>query len=277
MKPTRPALRPVPAGFVRVTSSAAPKRGLGPALQVTIGTAQRCPLCHDQLAEDQDAAPLVACAACLTVAHAECVDENARCSTLGCGRAPPAAPAALVAPVAPVAAPGRSWAVLAIAALAAIGPSIAAAAVLLRPVAKPDVIFVAPPAPPAPPPLPQTVTTSTPIVFSGGFTYEVEAPLVEVVVPGRTSQPNVTVRGRITRCSTSATLEVTGPEGDVRLPARPGPFELLVTLPRDGHHRIAVTLREPRGAATTVERDVLLQVDGRALPQTLHDDCETTR
>ncbi len=259
MKPTRPALRPVPAGFVRVTSNAAPKRGLGPTLQVTIGTAQRCPLCHDHIA---DAAPLVACAACLTVAHAECVDENARCSTLGCGRAQ-AEPAA---PVAAAAAPGRSGAVLAIAALAAIGPSIAAAAVLLRPVSKPDVIFVSPPAPPSPLPIPQTVTN---VVTPVTFTYEVEAPLVDVVVPGRTSQPNVTVRGRITRCSTGAVLEVTGPEGDVRLPARPGPFELLVTLPREGLHRVTVTLREPGGQATTVDRDVLLQ-DGCVLPQTLH-------
>lgn len=249
MKPTRPAPRPVPAGFVRVTSSDAPKRGLGPALQVTIGTAQRCPLCHDQL---DDAAPLVACAGCLTVAHAECVDESARCSTLGCGRAPaaPDAPAVAAAPA------GRSWALVAIAALAAIGPSIAAAAILLQP--KPDVIFVAPPAPPAP----QTVTTSTPIVFASGLSYEVEAPLVDVVVPGLTSQPNLTIRGRITRCSPGAVLEVTGPEGDVRLPARPGPFELLVTLPREGRHRVTVTLHEPGLPTTTVEREVTWLLPG---------------
>lgn len=247
MKPSRPAPRPVPAGFVRVASSAAPKRGLGPALQVTIGTAQRCPLCHDAL---DDAAPLVACAACLTVAHAECVDESARCSTLGCAAAP-AVPVAAAAPA------GRSWAVLAIAALAAIGPSIAAAAALLRPVGAPDVIFVAPPTPPppTPPPPPVEHQAVTPVVFAGGFTI-LEPQLLDVVVPALTTQGHVTVRGRVTRCSPGAVLEVAGPEGDVRLPARAGPFELLVTLPRPGGHRITVTLHEQGGQATTVERDV---------------------
>lgn len=252
MKPTRPAPRPVPAGFVRVTSSDAPKRGLGPALQVTIGTAQRCPLCHDQL---DDAAPLVACAACLTVAHAECVDESARCSTLGCGRAPaaPAAPAVAAAPA------GRSWALVAIAALAAIGPSIAAAAILLQPVGKPDVIYVAPQPPPPAPVAPTWATTASPVYVNVEGFAPLPAdpgPLVDLVVPGLTSQPNLTIRGRITRCSPGAVLEVTGPEGDVRLPASAGPFELLVTLPRPGQHRITVVLREPGGQATTCERDV---------------------
>jgi hypothetical protein len=246
MKPTRPAARPVPAGFVPVASSARPKQGLGPALQVTIGTAQRCPLCHDHLADD---APLVACAACLTVAHGECVDESARCSTLGCGRAP----AQATAPVA--AAPAsRAWPLVALA--ACLGPTIAVAALLLRPVGRPDVIFVAPP--PPPPPQVVTVTLPEPPLFTTPVILH-ERPLVDVIVPARTGDPNVSVRGRITRCSAGAVLEVTGPEGDVRLPASAGPFELLVTLPRPGPHRITVTLREPSGVAATVEQGVVLE------------------
>lgn len=76
-----------PRGFVAVSSpDGKGKKGLRPALHVTIGTGQRCPYCHEHLSGDD---PLVACAECLTVFHAGCVTEGGGCTTMGCAHARP--------------------------------------------------------------------------------------------------------------------------------------------------------------------------------------------
>lgn len=49
--------------------------------RVTLSPTQRCPFCHDPLVESDD---LVACVACQTLLHRECVQEGGVCSTLGC-------------------------------------------------------------------------------------------------------------------------------------------------------------------------------------------------
>jgi len=78
-------------GFVAVSTAGSQKnkRSLSPALQVTIGTAQRCPFCHEHLQGNEDDA-LVACAECLTVSHEGCVAEGGGgCTTLGCAHSRP--------------------------------------------------------------------------------------------------------------------------------------------------------------------------------------------
>ncbi len=49
--------------------------------KVMLSPNQRCPFCHDSLAETDD---LVACVNCQTLLHRECVQEGGMCSTLGC-------------------------------------------------------------------------------------------------------------------------------------------------------------------------------------------------
>lgn len=90
-------------GFVAVsTAGSQKKRSLTPALQVTIGTAQRCPFCHEHLQGGGDDDDLVACAECLTVSHAECVDEGGGgCTTMGCAHSRPEAIARAAAASAP--------------------------------------------------------------------------------------------------------------------------------------------------------------------------------
>lgn len=102
-------------GFVAVSTAGSQKnkRGLTPALQVTVGTAQRCPFCHEHLQTGGDDDALVACAECLTVSHEECVGEGGGgCTTLGCAHSRPEAIERAAAgsspPPAPAVAPTRS-------------------------------------------------------------------------------------------------------------------------------------------------------------------------
>ncbi len=140
-------------GFVAVSSpDGRGKKGLRPSLQVTIGTAQRCPYCHEHLGSDSSDEALVACAECLTVFHEGCVAEGGGCTTLGCVHARPdlvqAPPAARSA-----SSPRRPGALTAAAlAVGLVGLGLGAWAAL-RP---PDVVVIHGPEvlPPPPPPAP---------------------------------------------------------------------------------------------------------------------------
>jgi hypothetical protein len=144
-----------PRGFVAVsTAGSQKKRSLAPALQVTIGTGQRCPFCHEHLqaggAGDDDA--LVACAECLTVSHEECVAEGGGgCTTMGCAHSRPEAIARASAHSAPAPAPAapaqRTSRALPAAAAALVAALAGVGLVLIKPptVIEPPVVQPAPP------------------------------------------------------------------------------------------------------------------------------------
>lgn len=158
-------------GFVAVSSrDGKGKRGLRPSLQVTIGTGQRCPYCHEHLGGTDDES-LVACAGCLTVFHEGCVAEGGGCTTMGCAHARPELVQTPPARRERSSVRGRRPAAPTVAALLAglAGVGLGAWAVLRPPEPSP---------PPSPPPLaaPQIVTFD---VGSDGDVVEVRAILVE--------------------------------------------------------------------------------------------------
>jgi hypothetical protein len=135
-------------GFVAV-STAGKKRGLAPALEVTVGTGQRCPFCHEHLQGDD---ALVACSDCLTVFHDACVAEGGGCTTMGCAHARP--DLVDVSPAARVAARKqrgpRALLVLSML-MGAGGLGLGLWALLREPVVPRPPIVVMPPPPPPPP------------------------------------------------------------------------------------------------------------------------------
>jgi hypothetical protein len=68
-------------GVGKVDLGAEPAVNAAGKPRVTLSPNQRCPFCHDPLVESDD---LVACVACQTLLHRECVQEGGMCSTLGC-------------------------------------------------------------------------------------------------------------------------------------------------------------------------------------------------
>ena len=67
----------------------------------------------------------------------------------------------------------------------------------------------------------------------------------------------VPVRGWIGACLPGSTLTVRGPEGDVTLPATPGPFDLVVPVPAPGPPELTVTVTDPHGRRASTARAVV--------------------
>lgn len=384
-KPVRPAsdedgvpAGDLPPGFVPVASTARPRRGLATALQVTIGTGQRCPRCHGAL-DDQD--DLAACAACLTVAHAECVAEGGACTTLGCAGPAPAsrrrgARSSSSGSDAPR--PRRRWLPVGAALLGVAGvvtggivglrpppppPGLAIVAVEVEPVpltqpsgyggsplfggaGEPTVLVrgrldvrgadgapvevlvngqraavgggvravcgtglsswsrwsaprdtgerwfelvvadastvevvarlrdlearqrIARPAVVPQVIVPPVVRPVQPVIY---YPLDAGPTLGDVSVPPIVDGPMVPVRGWIGACPAGSTLSVRGPEGDVTLPATPGAFDLVVTLPSAGAHEITVTVTDPHGRRAFTTRAVVRRPETPRCVKSEHD------
>lgn len=218
-------------GFVSVSSSARSKRGLRPSLQVTIGTAQRCPFCHEHLHTDD---PLVACAECLTVFHEVCVDEGQVCTTLGCGRSRPDSPPTSGPP--PALAAERTARPLATA--AALAVAFAGLGVASWTALKPPTVVIVQPPPPPVIHHPGPHVVEVPVAQSA-------APRVELAFQSiLTADPMVDVRGTI-HAEGPVDLTLSTSSGDITLRQRPGPFVGTVTVgPGAGTHQVVVRIRD---------------------------------